>query len=148
MMRSLLTALVLLLATNHAAPRQSVPQDDDSLTMRFETVDLVLDPRGQALAAWQVRLVDPSGRARVVGIEGGEDPAFAEPPFHDPRALAGGALVLAAYDTSGAGPDAPTRIARLHLAVTGSAPVDFDVTVEVAASPNGPVDGATCRLVR
>ena len=158
---SILIALLLaslLGAALHAAPASRVPasrvevgraepgQTDEEL--RFETVELVLDPVGETLAAWQVRLVDPSGRATVVGIEGGEDPAYAEPPFHDPEALAGGELVLAAYDTSGAGPRTETRVARLHLAVRGAAPATFEVTVEVAAAREGAISGATARIRR
>lgn len=116
--------------------------------LRFVTLDVVVDPVGATLAAWQVRVEDPSGRAKLVGVEGGEDPSFAAPPAHDPRALAGGVVVLAAFDETDAGPRSATRVARLSFAVEGATDPDFTVTAEVVASPDGPIEGATVRLER
>jgi hypothetical protein len=151
-LRTLILCALVLLAVVSAAPRAatapSVPFSGVQRDVRFETRDVVIDPRGATLAAWQVRLVDPSGRARVVGVEGGEDAVYAAPPHHDPRALSHGAIVLAAYDTTHAGPLTSSRVARVHLAVTGAADVALDVTLEVAASPAGPIPGATCTLIR
>lgn len=122
------------------------PSSAGQVPVRFETLDVLLDSHGATLVAWQARFVDPTGRARIVGVEGGDDPAFAAPPFHDPRALSQGELVLAAFDTSHTGPTTRSRVARLHLAVTGDAPAHFDVALEVAAGPSGPIAGATCVL--
>jgi hypothetical protein len=151
-LRTLVLCALVLLAVVSAAPRAAtapilqVPSAHGDV--RFETRDVVIDPRGATLAAWQVRLVDPSGRVRIVGVEGGENAVFAAPPHHDPRALSHGAIVLAAYDTTDAGPTTSSRVARVHLAVTGAADVAFEVTLEVAASPAGPIPGATCTLIR
>jgi hypothetical protein len=141
-MKTLLCLLALMLV-GAAAPKQ---QDPDPL--RFTYVDVYVDSGRAALAAWQARLVDPSGRALIVGVEGGEDAAFAEPPYHDPAALQGGEIVLAAFHTGHAGPAGRTRVARLHLAVRGDAPVDFTTTLEVAASDAGRLPEATLTLAR
>lgn len=151
-LRTFVLCVGALLALVSAAPRVAMPPTAQLPSthedLRFETRDVVIDPRGTPLAAWQVRIVDPSGRARIVGVEGGADRVYAEPPHHDPRALSRGAIVLAAYDTTHAGPSTPSRVARVHIAVTGAADVVFDVTLEVAASPGGPIPGATCTLDR
>ena len=125
-MKTLLCLLALVLV-GAAAPKQ---QDPDPL--RFTYVDVYVD----------------SGRALIVGVEGGEDAAFAEPPYHDPAALQGGEIVLAAFHTGHAGPAGRTRVARLHLAVRGDAPVDFTTTLEVAASDAGRLPEATLTLAR
>lgn len=131
----------------HPTPAARTDAAQDTPALRFETRDLVVDPRGAPLAAWQVRLVAPSGNVRVVGVEGGTAPAFQAPPHYDPRALAGGELVLAAYDTTGGGPTTPTTVARIHLAVSGDTAPAFQLVLDVAASPAGPILGATSALV-
>jgi len=149
LLRTLALCVGALLVLVSAAPRAATPPiQSANRDVRFETRDVVIDPRGATLAAWQVRLVDPSGRARVVGVEGGADGVYAVPPHHDPRALSRGEIALAAYDTTHAGPKTPSRVARVHLAVTGAVDVTFEVTLEVAASPSGPIPGATCTLTR
>lgn len=149
LLRSLALCVGALLALVSAAPRAvTAPARSTHQDVRFETRDVVIDPRGATLAAWQVRLVDPTGRARIVGVEGGADAVYAAPPHHDTRALSSGEIVLAAYDTTHAGPMTSSRVARVHLAVTGTADVTFEVTLEVAASPSGPIPGASCTLTR
>ena len=63
---------------------------------RFFHLDVFVDPYGAPLAAWQVHVEDETGRAVLVGIEGGEHAAFVEPPYHDPAALQGERVILAA----------------------------------------------------
>lgn len=129
---ALLAALLLL--------GQAVPQGDAEVAApgpRFEARDVWVDPAGEPLAAWQVEVEDPSGRAVLVGVEGGEHPAFAEPPYYDPEALRKGRVVIAAFDTGEDVPSGRTRVARLHFQLDPGGEPDFQVKLTVAASPGG-----------
>jgi hypothetical protein len=98
----------------------------------FFAVDVVLDTGGESLAAWQVEIVDRSGVARVVGVEGGEHPAFAQPAYYDPRALQQGRIVLAAFQTEGELPAGRVRVARVHFQAEG--PVEPALEIHPMAS--------------
>lgn len=133
-------ALAATLALAAAPPQQPPQPQPDAAPPRFTWVDVHLDPAGAELAAWQVELVDPSGRARFVGVEGGAHPAYAAPPYYDPAALADGErLVLAAFHTGaaldGGLPTEPLRVARVHVQVRGAGPVPFEIDVQAAAGP-------------
>ncbi|MFG0307454.1 MAG: hypothetical protein ACF8Q5_14710 [Phycisphaerales bacterium JB040] len=86
-------------------------------------MDIYLTPTPRAdgtspeLGAWQVEYIGSSdaGEVLLVGVEGGEHDAYAEPAFYDPEALAGGRVILAAYAVDGELPSGRTRIARLHV---------------------------------
>ncbi len=104
--------------------------------VRFEAVDVFVDSGERPLAAYQFRLVDRSGRARIVGVEGGEHAAFRDAPRHDPRALMGGTIIVAAFDTGEDLPVGRTRVARLHFEVRGERAdgPDYHVELEAAAA--------------
>ncbi len=131
-------ALLLAGAANPSAPAQEP---------RFTHVDLYVDSGAAALHAWQLRLSDPSGRAKVVGVEGGQDPAWQHPPYHDPEALQRGEIVLAAYSLDG-GPSGRQRVARVHLAIDGAADVDFLLVLQTAASAEGALPGARATIAQ
>jgi len=130
-MKTLAILLLSLLAA--LAPAQ----DEDAAPVRFTTVELVLDSGADDLAAWQVEVTDASGRARIVGIEGGEHPAFREPARYDPQALAGGRIVLAAFSLDANLPSGSTHVATLHLEVRGDGPVPLAARVQAAADAEG-----------
>lgn len=137
-----------------AAPRVSPDQG----SIRFETVDVFVDPGATALAAWQLE-VTPRTRegtsVTLVGIEGGGDAeggahaAFAKPAYYDPAALSpegDGRVILAAYSTSKDLPTGRTRVARLHVMIEGDAPdgATFDISLRIAADAQGrEIDGAS-----
>jgi hypothetical protein len=104
--------------------------------VRFRAVDICIDSGDTPLAAWQVEVKAISGDADVVGIEGGEHPAFREPAHFDPRALQGGRIVLAAFSTSGDLPTGGGRIASLHVQETGPA-AEYELKLIVAAGGDG-----------
>ncbi len=137
-----LIASIALILTLGAAPARMASQ------VRFTWVDVHVDAGSAPLVAWQVRLVDPSGRARIVGVEGGDDPVYADPPHYDPKALMQGEIILAAFHTGGGAPAGRTRVARVHLEVDGPAEPAFDVTLEVAASEGGAIEGARIEVIR
>ncbi len=126
-----LAVLLLALATISAgATRQSEGT-------RFTSMEILIDSGAEALAAWQLEWSDPSDRASLVGIEGGEHDAFAEPARYDPRALAGGRVVLAAFSLDEELPRGRTRVARLHLEVRGDDPVTGECKLVAVANAAG-----------
>jgi hypothetical protein len=104
--------------------------------VRFTNVDIVVDPRGTPLAAYQVEFLADSNRVTLVGIEGGQHAAFKQPPYYDPKALAGNHVILAALNTGKDLPKDKTRVARLHLRVIGAEQPKMSAKLIVAASSN------------
>jgi hypothetical protein len=121
-------ALVLYLASSvGAAPPKT-----------FGTVVVTLDPMGEELAGWQLRADFGKGYAAIVGIEGGEHPAWAEPAHYDPRALNGGEIVLAALAADTELPTGPTVVAVIHVEhyVSGLPPLEISEVVAVGSDGN------------
>lgn len=104
---------------------------------RFEAVDIFVDTGAVPLAAYQAELLDPTGRSRVVGLEGGEHPAFRAAPYYDPAALRRSRVIIAAFSTGGELPEGRTRVARVHLEVQGVGRPDLSVRLVVAATREG-----------
>ena len=123
-------------ATDTAAA-DTIAADTVAADTHFETLDVYVDPEGRALAAYQLEVVDVSGNARVVGIEGGEHPAFEKPPYYDPEAIEREAVVLAAFHVGDDVPSHETRVATIHYAVATGTEPEFEVHLQVAASPSG-----------
>jgi len=127
--------LVLGLAVATAdAVRADAP---DAARVRFVRVAIYIHSGVRALAAWQVEVVVRAGDVEVVGVEGGEHPAYAEPAYYDPAALRQHRLVLAAFDTGTNLPTGRTRVATLHLMVRGAAAPELEARLVVAADPDG-----------
>jgi len=126
----------------HGGAQQAAPASE------FFAVDVYLDTGGESLAAWQVELVDRAGVARVVGVEGGEAPAFAEPAYYDPRALQHGRIVLAAFQTQGELPAGRVRVARVHFQVEGALPPALAIVPLASADAEGRSFPVRAELVR
>jgi hypothetical protein len=101
--------------------------------IHFTTVDVFVDPQGQPLAAYQLEFVADEKTVKLVGIEGGEHPAFSNPPYYDPAALSNHRVILAALNAGDDLPKAKTRVARLHLQIEGEHPT-WSAQLIVAAS--------------
>jgi hypothetical protein len=135
MSRLVTTVLTLgLVAAATGGARADVP---DAGRVRFVNVDIYVDAGAKSLAAWQLEFLVHAGDVEVVGVEGGEHPAYADPAYYDPEALAADRLVLAAFDTGTDVPTGRTRVATLHLMVRGAAAPEFDVQLVVAADRDG-----------
>ncbi|MBK7875503.1 MAG: hypothetical protein IPJ77_07090 [Planctomycetes bacterium] len=105
---------------------------------RFAAYDVWIDSGTAPLAAWQVELAFPAGRAKLVGVEGGDAGAFAKPPYYDPKALAHGErIVLAAFDTGSELPSGRARVARIHVMVQGPEEPRVSARLAAAADPEG-----------
>lgn len=113
---------------------------------RFIAVDLFVDPQGEPLGAYQVEISDPSGIAEIVGIEGGEHPAYSEPPFYDPAALNEHRIILAAFSTSPQLPRSDTRVASIHFRVDGDRNPELALELEVALAASGATIQASAHL--
>ena len=112
--------------------------------VRFATIDVRIDPKNTALAAYQVEIIGDPQRVKLAGVEGGEHAAFREPPYYDPAALSRHEIILAAFNTGSDLPKQPFRAARLHVQITGDAEPEFEVKLVVASTSNGgAVPGAT-----
>ncbi len=138
MNRITVAILMLLLASfgraQQPAATPAATTNDSSTDVRFQSVDVTLDPKGQPLAAYQLEFIADVNRVKLVGVEGGDHAAFSEPPYYDPAALSNHRVILAAFSTSADLPNDATRIARLHLQVTGDAPPQWSAKLIVASS--------------
>ncbi len=101
---------------------------------RFEAVGIYVDPHGKPLAAYQFELVTEQGNATLVGIQGGDDPAYADPPYYDTRALLADRIIVGAFNTGTALPAKKTRVATLMIRATGEIEPKYNVRLQVAAS--------------
>lgn len=111
-----------------------------AFAMRFVAVDVYIDSGDARLGAWQIEYVGGSGqedRVMLVGVEGGEHPAYTTAPHYDPAALDGGRVIIAAYTTAADSPSGQSRVARLHLSVPGGAEVTHTVRLIAAGDSEG-----------
>ncbi len=126
-----------------AAPAPQAPAEAG----RFAAFDLVIDPHGQPLAAWQVEISGPADAVTVVALEGG-DGVFDAPPYYDPKAVDGKSerVVLAAFSLEKAAklPWQAVRVATVSLFVKGNAKVGAKLVV--ATDDNGKTLNADCTL--
>jgi hypothetical protein len=108
-------------------------------TIRFQAVEVLVDSKDVALAAYQLDFTVTSGNAKIVGIEGGKHPAFAEAPFYDPKAIQQERVILAAFSTQPADklPIGTTRVATIHLQISGADELKFETKLTTAASSDG-----------
>jgi hypothetical protein len=131
--RVALALLLVLVSFTSAQTRSTAPV----AAYRFTNVDVMVDPRGAALAAYQLEFVADPARVTLVGIEGGQHIAFKQPPYYDPKALKeGNRVILAALNAGDDLPKDKTRVARLHLRITGDSRPEMSARLIVAASSN------------
>jgi hypothetical protein len=111
----------------------------NSTAIQFRTVDVFVDSGAQRLGAYQLEFAVTNGNARIVGIEGGEHPAFAQPPFYDPKAMQHERVILAAFSTQTADklPKGKTRVATVHVQTSGTVELAFDLKLQTAAGAEG-----------
>ena len=136
-MKRLLCALllpVLLLAVPTGAQEAKAPAAG---APRFATVDVLIDSKDKPLAAYQFEFAAGTGDVKIVGVEGGEHPAFQGAPYYDPEALEHGRIVIASFNTGQDLPKGRTRVATLHLRIAGAATTTYSVNLVVASDETG-----------
>ena len=131
----------LLLAGPLLAQRANEP----IAAVRFQAVDIHVDSMNQPLAAYQIEFTADTEAVKIVGIEGGDHPAYRNAPYYDPRAIQREQVVIAAFNTAAADslPTGRTRIATVHLQISGDAQPDFVVRLTTAATVQGEKVAAT-----
>ncbi len=105
--------------------------------VRFDAIDVYVGSGKLALGAYQFELVAEVGSVTIVGIEGGEHAAYKEPPYYDPEALSKHRVIIAAFNTGKDLPNGRTRVARVHMQVSGDKKPQYVVKLHVAASADG-----------
>ena len=129
----LVACLALLLLDPAGQPGQ---QAHATAKVRFAPVHVYLDSGGKPLAAYQFEL-KAHGQIKIVGVEGGEHPAFKEAPYYDPAALMNDRIIIAAFNTGADLPTGRTRIATIHLQILGDAEPKYELNLVTAADANG-----------
>ncbi|MEN6578379.1 MAG: hypothetical protein ABFD90_18685 [Phycisphaerales bacterium] len=105
--------------------------------VRFAPVHIYLEPGGKPLAAYQFELRATSGQIKIVGVEGGEHPAFKDAPYYDPAALQNERIIIAAFNTGADLPTTRTRIATIHLQIVGDIEPQYELNLTTAADATG-----------
>ncbi|NOS71228.1 MAG: hypothetical protein HOP33_15010 [Verrucomicrobia bacterium] len=108
-------------------------------SVEFRAVEVFLNATNAPLAAYQLEFKAVGGDVKIVGIEGGEHPAFAGPSFYDPQAMQQERVILAAFSTNSVTqlPTGRTRVATIHLQVRHGSKLKFETKLEAAADSNG-----------
>jgi len=132
----LMSLLVACAAILLLIPRVSRASRPLPAKVRFAPVHVYLDPAGRPLAAYQFELKATSGQIKIVGVEGGEHAAFKEAPYYDPAALQNERIIIAAFNTGSDLPTTRTRIATIHLQITGDAERKYALSLTTAADAN------------
>ena len=105
--------------------------------VRFAPLHIYLDSGNRSLAAYQFELKATTGQIEIVGVEGGKHEAFSEAPYYDPAALAQDRIIIAAFNTGQDLPKGHTRIATIHLQITGEAEPQYELELTVAGDADG-----------
>lgn len=122
-----------------AAPLQAQQPAGTESEIRFRAVDIFVDSATNSLAAYQLEFSATNGNAKIIGIEGGEHPAFLKPPHYDPKAMEHDRVVIAAFSLNPAErlPTGKTRVATVHLAISGPNDPQYKLALTTAAKWDG-----------
>ncbi|RPJ18950.1 MAG: hypothetical protein EHM35_21285 [Planctomycetaceae bacterium] len=131
---SLVVACSMLLLLIPQVSHASKPMKQ---TSRFAPVHVYIDSGSRPLAAYQFDLKATSGQIKIVGVEGGEHPAFNEAPYYDPAALMNNRIIIAAFNMGDDLPTGRTRIATIHLQILGDAEPEYQLTLVTAGDADG-----------
>lgn len=132
---SLLTlAIAVTAASTHLAAQPSATTTRPATT--FGWIDVYLTSETEPLAAYQLEVTADRADLRIVGVEGGEHPAFQPAPYYDPEALQRQRVVIAAFSTAAELPYGRTRVARVHILTSDPAPV-CRAALRIAANADG-----------
>ncbi len=110
---------------------------DSEPGVRFAPLHVYLDSGQDTLAAYQFELKAVTGQIKIVGVEGGDHAAFGEAPYYDPLALANDRIIIAAFNTGESLPTGRTRVATIHLQITGETEPEYELKLIVAADAEG-----------
>ena len=103
-------------------------------SVRFVELEIYIDSGDQSLGAFQFELRTTRGNVKIVGVENGEHKAYKDAPYYDAAALANNRIKIAAFNTSGDLPSGKSRVATLHLMITGSVKPEYKLDLTVSAN--------------
>lgn len=114
-------------------------QNGPDSAVRFQAVDIYVNSGATPLAAYQLEFKSGSGNCKIVGVEGGEPAAFKAAPYYDPKAMQRERVIIAAFSTEADVklPKGKTRVATIHVQISGSQSPDYAVKLVVAADSAG-----------
>lgn len=139
-----LLVLCALLIGGGTAPAVLAPAPtgtDAAGSVRFGVVHVYVDSGNVPLGAYQFEITAKNGHVDLVGLEGGDHPAFHKAPYYDTHALLQDRIIVAAFSTADDLPKGKTRVATLQVRVTGDVDPAYTGTLQVAASSQGkPID--------
>ena len=148
-MRPLALTIAMLLAAAVSTVRGSsaVPA---TAAVDFTTIEIFVDSADRPLAAYQFDFSSRTPGVKIVGLEGGEHPAFNAPPYYDPHAMMGDRVIAAAFSTEPPTklPVGKTRVATLHLELPAGSKPYYEVTLTAAATSDGSKLPATITFVK
>jgi len=137
-------AFAVLMAISLLLTCAVLGEQQQAAPVRFEWVNVFIDSKEKPLAAYQFELTAKSGDVKIAGVEGGEHPAFKEPPYYDPAALSNDRIIIAAFNIGKDLPAGRTRVARLHVQVSGVP--EYAIKLVVTASADGKEIPATASV--
>ncbi len=135
---AILTVLVTLAMIVPVSGYETRTADPDAeQAVRFIPLHIYIDSGAESLGAYQFELRAISDRVKIVGVEGGEHEAFTEPAYYDPAALMNDRIIVGAFSTGKSLPTGKTRVATIHLQITGGLEWDYELTLTVAGDREG-----------
>lgn len=142
---SAIIACLFALAALAGASVRSATQDAPGAAqvIRFQAIEIWIDAREEPLAAYQIEFKAAEAfthAVKIVGIEGGPATSvFAAPPYYDSAAMQHERVIIAAFSTAkvDALPRGRTRIATIHVQVSGPAVPEFELRTMTAATIDG-----------
>ena len=145
-MRTTVFSLILMCCA--CASQMTFAQDGNDV--RFVAVEIYLDS-DEPVAAWQFDLKDRNGLMKVIGVENGENAAFGRTPYYDRQAVresAADRIIVADFSLAEVNrlPTGRTRIATLHLMLTGAGEPAFNLNLITANTYDGKVVDASISL--
>lgn len=134
-------ALTLVVAGSYGTRFANAQPAVGSAPMRFQTIDIYVEST-EPLAAWQFELTETTGAMTVVGVENGDSEAYRRAPIYDLDAVDTGRadrIIVADYSLSDrrALPTGRTRIATVHVRLSGNAAPDFALNLMAAGNAAG-----------
>jgi len=132
-------AIFALMVFGQAAELRAQQPATEEGRSRFRTIDIFIDSRSTPLAAYQVEFEATNGVVKIVGIEGGEPEAFRHPPVYDPKAIQRDRVIIASFSTATAStlPRGKTRVATIHIQVSGDQEPKFEIKLQTAGDSQG-----------
>jgi hypothetical protein len=134
---SCIAGLILCMLAGAIDPAPTSATTLGPTSSQFGTVDLFVDSAKQQLGAWEMEFKATTGQIEIVGIERGDNPDFRDPPYYDPAALRSNRVIVGSFNTTNDLPAGKTRVARLHLHISGAQKPVYAVNLVVAGDKEG-----------